>query len=186
METVKIRVAYNTEDFVRAINYVNNRSWLYRNSALVVVASVFVLVLLGIAALQDTSDDSNVLVIWFVALIPAVFAGGLIWVLGRILNPWYLNRSIQNQIGSSPLLQEPNDIEFDREGFTASTYLSSTRFRWEAFHEVIDSADDFHFLTSNKFTIFVPKSAFDNEAEIALVRQYASARLFDRAVLTQT
>lgn len=183
METVKVRVEYASEDFIRAINYVNNRSWLYRNSTLVITASVFALVLFAIAALQDPSDNSNLFVIWFVALVPALFAGGLIWGLSRILNPWYLNRTIQNQIRSSPLLQEANEIEFDHEGFTASTYLSSTTYKWEAFREVTESEDDFHFLTSTKFTIFVPKAAFADESEIARVRQFAKEKLFDRALV---
>jgi hypothetical protein len=183
MEIVKIRVEYRTEDFVRAFNFINNRSWWYRNSTFVIFASVFALVLFGIAALQDPSDNASVFMIWLVALIPAGFAGALIWILSKIFNPLYLKRSIQNQIRSSPLLQEANDIEFDREGISASTYLNSTKYKWEAFSEAIESDDDFHFLTSSKFTIFVPKSAFRNEAEMTIVRQFAKDKLFDRALL---
>jgi hypothetical protein len=129
MEIVKIRVEYRTEDFVRAINYINNRSWWYRNSTFVIIASIFAIVLFGIAALQDPSDNASVIVIWLVALIPAGFAGALIWILSRIFNPLYLRRAIRNQIRSSPLLQEANDIEFDREGISASTYLNATKYK---------------------------------------------------------
>ena len=183
METVKVTVEYETRDFVRAINFVNNRSWFYRNSTLVIAAFVFSLVLLAIAALQDPADNSSVFVIWFVALVPAAFAGGLIWILSRIFNPWYLNRTIRNQIRASPLLQEANEIEFNKDGFTASTYLSTTSYKWEAFREVTESEDDFHFLTSARFTIFVPKAAFEDETDIALVRQFAKDKLFGRALL---
>lgn len=186
MESVKVKVEYSTEDFARAINYINNRSWWYRNSTFVIFASVFALLLFAIAALQDPDDNASVFVIWLVALIPAGFAGALIWILSKIFNPLYLKRSIQNQIRSSPLLQEANDIEFDREGISASTFLNTTKYKWEAFSEVTESDDDFHFLTSSKITFFVPKSAFQNEAEIAKVRQFAKDRLFDRASLDQT
>ena len=183
MEPLKIRVDYSRDDFLRGLTFMNNRSWMHRHSALIAAASVFVLLLLFIISLRDASDIASPILLIAAAAVPALAVGCMIYFLSRVLNPWFLRRSIEKQISTSPILQEVNEIEFNETGLAGSTFLGSTSTKWAAFIEAAETETDFYFFTSTKFSYFVPKAAFSDVSDIERLRTLVKDKLGDRAKL---
>ena len=81
------------------------------------------------------------------------------------------------------MLQEAKEIEFNEIGVEGSTFFGGGITKWGAFIEVRETDTDFHFFTSPKVTQFVPKVAFEDEADIEKLRRLIVDRVGGRAQL---
>src|SRR5215216_1751603 len=108
MEPLRAEVDYSVEDYIRAYRFLHNRSWLNRYSIAIVGVSIFVVMFLVLNGLRDVSDQLNLTAFFLAAFLPAVTGSGLIYVLTRMLAPWFARRSFRKQIDASPMLQEVN------------------------------------------------------------------------------
>lgn len=180
-QELTVRAKYSTEDYVKALTYMQSRRFMYKYGSIVVFAIVFTAIVLLILLMANDKSGINFFAMMFFALLPALFVGGADYLVKKIVSPLILKRTISKQLKSSPALQEEQNIMISNEGIKYSNNLTSSAIKWEAVIEALESEADFLFYTSSRFAHFIPKNAFVSEIDVDYVRCLARAKLGDKA-----
>lgn len=174
-----IEIKYTSKDYVRVLsfhNYENRRSKFIFGFARVFF--ILFALLTFVIAISITLEKG------FFASITVLLSGivGLILVFGiKHLERFINKNSLDNQINSSPILQEANLITFDEEGVNWENNLTSSKMKWDGFIKAIESKDDFFLYTTSKVFHFIPKIAFLNLNDLNEFREIVKLNLGDKA-----
>ena len=179
-EIVEAKVTYTPEDFMRHAAFMQSRNELAKYTifiALAIFACIFLFLYLGNPAqfLTAFAKPQTVLIFVTAGLILTV-----IFLLKKYTSKFFLRRSLEKQIKSTPALSAPQHFSFDDEGFYATNEFASGQLNWQAMVEMIETEEDFYFFMSKNFARFVPKRFFSDE-QLNQIRELAKGKLGDKA-----
>lgn len=180
MDKVSFTANFTAEDYVRVLRQMQSEMFLKRYGFLIVGLVTFAF-LLGLMLLAGR--DAPDLRIWLVlayALIPAVFLGALVFFLDRTLATFLLRRAIAKQVKSSQVLSDTYEMSIDETGISSKSEKGFQSLAWEAYVRGKETATDFLFYTSSKFSQMIPKSALSDE-QIGFIRELARRKLGAKA-----
>ena len=163
--------------------FVQRRARRFGIFVLVGIVSFFLLAFF-MSGLRRSNPNVDPLYFLFVLLLLAITATSVLFISTRVLNSWFLKLQFRKQIAASPALQEPREIEFNEVGMEGSTFFGEGITKWQAFIQVLETDTDFHFFTAPKAALFVPKAAFEDDADIERLRHLIVERVGNRARLT--
>jgi hypothetical protein len=179
-EIVEARVTYTPEDFMRHAAFMQSRIGLAKKVVfftLAIFASIFLFLYFANSAKFITAfaKPQNILIF--------VTAGLLvigIFILKKYTSKFFLRRSLEKQIKSTPALSVPQHFSFDDEGFYGTNEFASGQLNWQAMVEMVETEEDFYFFMSKNFARFVPKRFFSDE-QLNQIRELAKRNLGDKA-----
>lgn len=114
-------------------------------------------------------------------ILALLIVSAMIFFLARTKYSGFAKRQFQNQIDSSPGLQETKTITLDSEGIKGRQGLGFGETSWDGVIEATETPDDFYFFTAKRFAMFVPKSAFSSSGQQEELRALLRLVLGDRA-----
>jgi len=179
-ESVEARFTYTSDDFVRHAEFMRSRNFIAKY-AVFIAFSILGCILLFFYLLNPAkfttafNKPQNILVFVIPILLLTAW-----WFLRNKLPRFFLKRSIEKQINSTPALQVPQFVSFDEEGLYATNQFGSGQTKWEAIIETVETEEDFFFFTTNKFAQFVPKRFFSAE-QLKQIKKLAKTNLGERA-----
>ena len=180
LETVTLNIQFTIEDYSRVLRFMNSQNLLMKYGPLISFTVLFTLIF-GFTVFLSDGELFNISAALLVSCLPAAFAAGAVYLVDRYVSALFLKLSVGRQIKSNPLLGSEMTISFDDDGISNVTSQSSTSINWEGFIRAVETETDFLFYTTNKFSYFVPKSAFVSPSDTNVVRCLARAKLGDRA-----
>lgn len=181
-EVVEAKITYTPEDFLRHAAFMQSRNRLAKYTiplALGIFACIFLFLyfLNGEKFLTTFAKPQNFMIFVTAGLILTIFL-----LLKKYTSKFFLRRSLEKQIRSTPSLSEPQHFTLDDEGFTATNQFGSGQLNWQAMVEMVETEEDFFFFMSKNFARFVPKRFFSNE-QLTQIRELAKKNLGDKAKL---
>lgn len=182
MEPIRVRVEYSVDDYVRAFMFVQRRA---RRLGLYVMLGIMAVVcfFFFLAELRKSNYQLGAGFFLLELLIPLIIVSSVVFISFRFVNPWMMKTRFRKQFAASPALQEPREIEFNGVGIEGSSFFGGGVTNWPAFIEVRETDTDFYFFTAPKLATFVPKSAFEDDADIETLRHLIVERVGNRAQL---
>ena len=175
-DAMTITVTLTQWDYLRATSAMK-----YRSAAMKFVSIFFlgVSLLAGVLLLLPLLKPELELPIdsWLLEL---GLLAGPVFVLGTPLI-WLLN--IRSALKSNPSASGPQTYQLSEEGVRFSGGLYQTELKWGAITEVVETRDDFLFLTSKRSGYFLPKRALNGPEEVDGVREIVRRGAGGRAVL---
>lgn len=182
---VKIQLIYAPDDYVRALKFIQGRTFIMRHAlefAVISFACAGVAYVLTAFLNESVNDVVEMLLVFAIA---PFFIVGLGLSIIRFLPTPILKWQISRQIASSPAMQAEQDLEINSTGLCGRTALGSGETKWSAFIEVVESDSDFLFFTARKFALFVPKAAV-SPAELSPIRAFILANVDHEKVSLQS
>jgi hypothetical protein len=181
-EKIIISFLLTAEDYARALRYIQRRSFLVRYSFLLPLLVIFgMLLFLFIRNPQKTVYVFSRPQGFLPFVLAAIIIIPLFYFFNQSKYSSVVKKRFERQIKSSPALQTERTFVFDEDGMIGQSLLASGEVEWNAFIEAAESEDYFYFFTSPKVAQFIPKRAFESEAEQNRLRELVKRKLGDRA-----
>lgn len=180
-EKLLLQIDYSADDYIRASVFMRNQTLLHRYNFLFTFTIIFFAIATFTFLLANDKTSINYAGLVAIAFFPALFLGVTVVLLDKYVFPFFGKQTIKRQMKSSLSFNNENEICFSDEGIEISNELSSSKLKWEAFLKAFESDSDFIFYTSNKTSIFIPKTAFLSDADTNFLRCLSRAKLSDKA-----
>lgn len=159
--TTAIEVTYkpNVYDYRRVL-------WWHRRKRIIIILGLAVLVsaFLVYPILSGTATGVPGVILFFLMAMPLLVA-------------LILYGGLMRQANSIVDVFDEAKVVFDKEGLSSASGPESGGMKWEEFHKVYETEQDFIFFPEAKIFYTVPKRFFDNEGSITKLRDLLTEKL---------
>lgn len=160
----KIEIEYqaNAKDYRRILLWYQWKKLVLSNVVIILVAVAFLYF--------ANFDDGLISIALFLLFLPIIVIGIAYW-------------SIWRQAGKIEKVFEPAKVVFSEEGMQSTGESASASMKWDKFHKVQETSEDFIFFPQHNIFYTVPKRFFHSQNEISEFRELLGEKLADRATL---
>lgn len=181
---VSVKVKYIVDDTIRVVRFHQNQSFIFRYDAAITGSFIFLAFAIAIVVMANDFDEINVLSLIIFSAIPAVAVTISVYLLHKLLYPWFAKRRVTKYFKSSPIMNDEILVEFLDEGIKSTGKLSSSLVTWGAIVKAVESNTDLIFYTGPAWPgLHIAKKAFDSDEDLDSVKVLLHQTLNEKAVL---
>lgn len=168
--SISVKVTYTPQDSLRVAQFIRDQSFVYRNDVWLTSGFVFIACIVAIVLMANDTSTINIIGVLAFSAIAAIAVGIGVFVLHKVLNPWWMRRTIKKNFQSSTTASEEVQITFSDKGVNSQTELTSSFTKWPAIVKIVESKSDILFYGGNTITWFLPKSTFESPDDLASLK----------------
>ncbi|MEO7674787.1 MAG: YcxB family protein [Pyrinomonadaceae bacterium] len=177
---VSVKLTYTPDDSFRVAKYIRNQSFIYRNDVWLTSGFVFIAFIVLIALMTDDISELRILGATVFSAVPAILVGVAVFVLHRLVQPWFMRRAIANLFRSVPTASEEKKVTFSDEGISTESDLMSNHVKWPTIGRITESASDILMFNGKMLSGFLPKTSLTAE-ELDIIRELSRRNLGENA-----
>ena len=163
---LKLEYRYDAGDIDEVFRSARSRAWKKARFRFLVVTILFVFCLAALFGLDPRSPIQYFLLGFYLGAITVVVA---VWQNAK--------KQSRNVWKAYPVMQYKFTAEIDEETIRTACDIASVVRRWQCFTGYFESTNLFHIQEGQRGTLWIPKRAFPNEAELNQMRELLHSKL---------